>query len=121
LVSGGTKSRLITSDNSFALPIIQGKKLPVPIPFAVYDEGKMKGSKRMIVVGGDFKTDSSSQKNCFILRMVAKHGKRHPWLRMVTGVAWNIYRRMIYLAVASMVLIIHSMWQDLAMDQQRRF
>ena len=65
LVSGGTKSRLITSDNVFALPIIQGKETTGANSIAVYDEGKMKGSKRMIVVGGDFQTDSSSEKSCF--------------------------------------------------------
>ena len=65
LVSGGTKSRLITNDNDFALPIIQGKETTGANSIAMYDGGKMKGSKRMIVVGGDFKSDSSSEKNCF--------------------------------------------------------
>ncbi len=65
MVSGGTKSRLITSDNVFALPVIQGKETAGANSIAVYDEGKMKGSKRMVVVGGDFQADSSSQKNCF--------------------------------------------------------
>jgi photosystem II stability/assembly factor-like uncharacterized protein len=65
IVSGGTKSRLITKEDVFALPIIQGKETTGANSISVYDEGKMKGSKRMIVVGGDFKADSSSEKNCF--------------------------------------------------------
>ncbi|HEY6063211.1 MAG TPA: oxidoreductase [Chitinophagaceae bacterium] len=66
VVSGGTKSRLITRDNVFPLPIIQGKETTGANSIAVYDEGKMRGSKRMVVVGGDFQADSSSQKNCFL-------------------------------------------------------
>jgi hypothetical protein len=65
MVSGGTKSRLITGENVFAIPIIQGQETTGANSIAVYDEGKLKGSKRMIVVGGDFKADSSSEKNCF--------------------------------------------------------
>lgn len=65
LVSGGTKSRLITNENSFPLPIIQGEETTGANSISVFDEGKMKGSKKMIVVGGDFKADTSSQKNCF--------------------------------------------------------
>lgn len=65
LVSGGTRSRLITNDDIFDLPIIQGQETTGANSIDVYDVGKMKGSKRMIVVGGDFKADSSSKKNCF--------------------------------------------------------
>lgn len=65
LVSGGTKSRLITNDNIFDLPIIQGQETTGANSIDIYDDGKRVWSKRMIVVGGDFKADSSSQKNCF--------------------------------------------------------
>ncbi len=65
LVSGGTRSRLITNDNIFDLPIIQGKETTGANSIDVYDLEKKKGSKRMIVVGGDFKADSSPHKNCF--------------------------------------------------------
>jgi photosystem II stability/assembly factor-like uncharacterized protein len=65
LVSGGTKSRLITNDNIFDIPIIQGQETTGANSIDVYDLEKKKGSKRMIVVGGDFKADSSSEKNCF--------------------------------------------------------
>ena len=65
LVSGGTKSRLITNDHISDLPIIQGKESTGANSIDVYDLEKIKGRKRMIVVGGDFKADSSSEKNCF--------------------------------------------------------
>ncbi len=65
LASGGTRSRMFTNENGYNLPIIQGKETTGANSIAVYDEGKMHGSKKMIVVGGDFQVDSSSQKNCF--------------------------------------------------------
>lgn len=64
-VSGGTRSRLFTGSDKIDLPVIQGKETTGANSIAVYDEGKKKGSKRMVVVGGDFQADSSSQKNCF--------------------------------------------------------
>lgn len=66
MVSGGTRSRLFTQDGVFSLPLIQGKETTGANSIAVFDEGKLKGSKRMIVVGGDFNADTSSDKNCFI-------------------------------------------------------
>jgi len=65
VVSGGTRSRLITKDNIFDIPIIQGQETTGANSIDVYDLGKKKESKRMIVVGGDFNADSSIQKNCF--------------------------------------------------------
>jgi photosystem II stability/assembly factor-like uncharacterized protein len=66
LVSGGKRSRLFTEDEAFDLPMIQGKETTGANSISVFDEGKMKGSKRMIVVGGDFTDKTSSEKNCFI-------------------------------------------------------
>ena len=65
LVSGGTRSRLITNDKIFDLPIIQGQETTGANSIDIYDDGKRVWSNRMIVVGGDFKADSSSEKNCF--------------------------------------------------------
>jgi photosystem II stability/assembly factor-like uncharacterized protein len=65
-VSGGTKSRLIKRFDATPLPLIQGQETTGANSIDVYDNGNGKGSNRMIVVGGDFKADTSSQKNCFI-------------------------------------------------------
>lgn len=65
-VSGGLKSRLYIRDKIISLPIIQGKETTGANSVAVSDAYKRKGGKNMIVVGGDFNADSSSQKNCFI-------------------------------------------------------
>jgi photosystem II stability/assembly factor-like uncharacterized protein len=64
-VSGGLRSRMFTKKNPVNLPIIQGKETTGANSIAVYDHFKLKGGKRMIVVGGDFNADSSSVKNCF--------------------------------------------------------
>ena len=64
-VSGGMRSRLFTKNQPVTLPIIQGKETTGANSIAVYDHFKLKGGKRMIVVGGDFNADSSSLKNCF--------------------------------------------------------
>lgn len=64
-VSGGLKSRLFTKNQPKALPIIQGKETTGANSVAVWDKFKLKGGKKMIVVGGDFNADSSNQKNCF--------------------------------------------------------
>jgi photosystem II stability/assembly factor-like uncharacterized protein len=64
-ISGGMKSRLFTKNNPVLLPIIQGKETAGANSIAVYDNGKLKGGNRMIVVGGDFNADSSTFKNCF--------------------------------------------------------
>jgi photosystem II stability/assembly factor-like uncharacterized protein len=64
-VSGGLRSRMFTRKNPVNLPIIQGKETTGANSIAVFDHFKLKGGKRMIVVGGDFNADSSSIKNCF--------------------------------------------------------
>jgi photosystem II stability/assembly factor-like uncharacterized protein len=64
-VSGGLRSRLFTKNAPASLPIIQGKETTGANSIAVWDKFKLKGGKRMIVVGGDFNADSSTIKNCF--------------------------------------------------------
>ncbi len=64
-VSGGTRSRLFIRNEATPLPVIQGKETTGANSVAVWDKLKLKGGKRMIVVGGDFNADSSRVKNCF--------------------------------------------------------
>jgi hypothetical protein len=64
-VTGGLKSRLFNKNGAGVLPIIQGKETTGANSIAVWDNLKLKGGKRMIIVGGDFLADSSSSKNCF--------------------------------------------------------
>lgn len=71
-VSGGSKSRMFTRNSKVELPIIQGTESTGANSISVYDDNKRKGGKRMIVVGGDFKIDSSSTRNCFL---TTDHGK----------------------------------------------
>ncbi|HEV7781688.1 MAG TPA: YCF48-related protein [Chitinophagaceae bacterium] len=65
LASGGTSSHLFTGSVKTKLPVIQGKETTGANAVDVYDKGNGKGSETMIVVGGDFNADSSSEKNCF--------------------------------------------------------
>ena len=65
IVSGGLKSRLITKSGITDLPVLQGKESTGANSIDVYDKGNGKGSKRLVVVGGDFNKDSSTEKNCF--------------------------------------------------------
>jgi hypothetical protein len=44
---------------------VQGKETTGANSVAVWDKLKLKGGKKMIVVGGDFGADSSAFKNCF--------------------------------------------------------
>jgi|CXWL01.1.fsa_nt_gi photosystem II stability/assembly factor-like uncharacterized protein len=64
-VSGGARSRLVTRFDATAVPIIQGKETTGANSIDVYDNGNGKGSKQMVIVGGDFNADTSSEKNCF--------------------------------------------------------
>jgi photosystem II stability/assembly factor-like uncharacterized protein len=64
-VSGGTKSRLFTKNSPMLLPLIQGKETTGANSVAVWDNKKLNGGKKMIVVGGDFNDAASSEKNCF--------------------------------------------------------
>lgn len=64
-VSGGLRSRLFTKNEPSPLPVIQGKETTGANSVAIWDNKKLKGGKRMIVVGGDFSADTSRVKNCF--------------------------------------------------------
>ena len=66
IVSGGTKSRLITGHHLIHLPVIQGKESTGANSIDIYDGGDpRRPGKRMIVVGGDFQNPASVTKNCF--------------------------------------------------------
>jgi len=65
-VSGGTSSRMFSKKNPVRLPILQGKATTGANSIAVWDNYKLNGGKKMIVVGGDYMADSSIEKNCFI-------------------------------------------------------
>lgn len=64
-VSGGTRSRLFTKNTPVTLPVIQGRETTGANSIAIWDNFKMKGGKKMLVVGGDFTADSSKVNNCF--------------------------------------------------------
>lgn len=64
-VSGGLRSELYVRDQRIVLPIIQGKETTGANSIAVWDRYKAHGAKHFVVTGGDFNTDSSSEKNCF--------------------------------------------------------
>jgi len=65
-VSGGTRSRLFTTSGTIDLPLVQGKETTGANSIDIYDNGNGKSLKQMVVVGGDFNADTSSEKNCFI-------------------------------------------------------
>ena len=65
-VSGGMKSRMFTKNKPVTLPIIQGKETAGANSIAVWDNNKLNGGNRIIIVGGDFQDDSSNKKNCII-------------------------------------------------------
>ena len=64
-VSGGLRSRMFSKNGPVDLPIVQGKETTGANSIAIADRMKLKGGKKMIVVGGDFNADSSSYRNCF--------------------------------------------------------
>jgi hypothetical protein len=62
-ISGGLKSRLYIRDTKIDLPIVQGMETTGANSIAVRDSKKLKGGMHIIIVGGDFKNDTSQQKN----------------------------------------------------------
>ena len=64
-ISGGKTSSLFIRDSKTKLPIIQGKETAGANSIAVWDRYHRKGGDRLVVVGGDFAADSSSESNCF--------------------------------------------------------
>ena len=66
MVSGGLRSRLITNDKAVFIPMVQGSESTGANALDIFDDGiPDEPGSRMIVVGGDFKADSSTHKNCF--------------------------------------------------------
>lgn len=64
-ITGGTSSNIFIRDQKIKLPIVQGKETTGANSVAVWDNKKVNGGNKMIVVGGDFSADSSSLNNCF--------------------------------------------------------
>ncbi|MBS1946195.1 MAG: oxidoreductase [Bacteroidetes bacterium] len=65
-VSGGLYSRIFIRDKKIDLPVLQGKSTTGANSVAVSDNRKLKGAQHLVVVGGDFSNDTSSEKNCAI-------------------------------------------------------
>jgi photosystem II stability/assembly factor-like uncharacterized protein len=64
-ITGGTSSHIFIRDQKIKLPIVQGKETTGANSIAVWDNKKMNGGNKMIVVGGDFNEATSSLNNCF--------------------------------------------------------
>lgn len=62
--TGGTKSRLFFRENFYSLPLIQGKETTGANSLAINNSGK-----KAVIVGGDFKNDTSSYLNCVIVKL----------------------------------------------------
>jgi photosystem II stability/assembly factor-like uncharacterized protein len=67
-VSGGVRSRLYIRNKKIDLPIIQGAETTGANSIAVRDYKKLKNSRYFMIVGGDFKNDSSREKNACYTR-----------------------------------------------------
>lgn len=65
-VTGGTASRFFRRNKKTVLPLLQGKETTGANSLAVYGNKKRKPARRLVVVGGDFASDSLSQGNCAI-------------------------------------------------------
>ena len=77
-VSGGLKSRIFIRNKSRELPLDQGKETTGANSIGVYDNFKRNAGKQIIVVGGDFKNDSSMGSNC-----IYSHDGGHSWKKPV--------------------------------------
>lgn len=64
-VSGGSRSRVFIRNEIITLPLLQGKESTGANSIAVWDRYKKKGGNKLVVVGGDFTSDSSTRLNCF--------------------------------------------------------
>ena len=64
-ITGGLSSNVFIRDQKIKLPIVQGKETTGANSIAVWDNKKLNGGNRMIVVGGDFSADTSAINNCF--------------------------------------------------------
>lgn len=66
MVTGGTRSRLISQGSIADLPVVQGKESTGANSLDIFDDGlPQKPGNRMVVVGGDFSAAASIDKNCF--------------------------------------------------------
>ncbi len=63
-VSGGLRSRLFIRDTKIDLPVVQGKETTGANSVAISDDKKLKAPKHIVIVGGDFTKDTSTEKNC---------------------------------------------------------
>jgi hypothetical protein len=64
LVSGGSSSRLFTNEEITRIPVKQGAETRGANSIAVFDDGSGKGSRKLIVVGGDFNNATSRDSVC---------------------------------------------------------
>ena len=64
-ISGGMRSRFFTRNPPVQLPLLQGKESTGANSIAVWNNKKMQGGRKLIVVGGDFMQAASTEKNCF--------------------------------------------------------
>lgn len=64
-VTGGTVSNIFIRADKTKLPLVQGKETTGANSVAVWDNDKLNGGNKMIVVGGDFAADTIANNNCF--------------------------------------------------------
>jgi photosystem II stability/assembly factor-like uncharacterized protein len=63
-ITGGTSSNVFIRDQKIKLPVVQGTESSGANSIAVWDNQKVNGGNKMVVVGGDYRKDSSSINNC---------------------------------------------------------
>ena len=71
VVTGGTRSRLLMHERWIDLPIVQGSETTGANSVAIWNVPPRKAN--IVVVGGDFKNDTSSFKNCAWSNDMGKH------------------------------------------------
>jgi hypothetical protein len=76
IASGGKNSRLFYNKTIFDVPMTKGKETAGTNSVAVYDNYKKSSANKLIIVGGDFKADSSIDKNCFFSNNGGKKWER---------------------------------------------
>lgn len=77
IVSGGTRSRLLTNNGTTSLPLMQGKESTGANSIDIFDEGiPDKPGKRMVIVGGDFMADSIREGTCIYTNNGGKTWKK---------------------------------------------
>jgi photosystem II stability/assembly factor-like uncharacterized protein len=64
-LSGGKKSRLFYNFNPSEIPMTKGKETAGGNSVAVFDNFKKNVANRLVVVGGDFSADTSTENNCY--------------------------------------------------------